>query len=99
MATQELSVCLAGATGWTGRALVRGILDAPDLRLAAAVSRSAAGADLGEALGGDTLGVPGHATVGEALGGVGVLVDYTAATAVPADTLGAGAARVPGRGG
>ena len=31
MATQELSVCLAGATGWTGRALVRGILDAPDL--------------------------------------------------------------------
>ena len=30
----ELSVCIAGATGWTGRALVRGVLDAPDLALA-----------------------------------------------------------------
>ena len=95
MATQELSVCLAGATGWTGRALVRGILDAPDLRLAAAVSRSAAGADLGEALGGDALGVPVHATVAEALEGVDVLVDYTSATAVRANTLAAVSAGVP----
>ena len=95
MATQELSVCLAGATGWTGRALVRGILDAPDLRLAAAVSRSAAGADLGEALGGDALGVPVHATVAEALDGVDVLVDYTSATAVRANTLAAVSAGVP----
>jgi 4-hydroxy-tetrahydrodipicolinate reductase len=94
MATQELSVCLAGATGWTGRALVRGILDAPDLRLAAAVSRSAAGADLGAALGGEALGVPVHATVGEALDGVDVLVDYTSATAVRANTLAAVAAGV-----
>src|SRR4051794_18881856 len=45
-----LSVCLAGATGWTGRALVPAIAGAPDLVLRSAVSRSTAGRDLGEAL-------------------------------------------------
>ena len=29
----DLTVCIAGATGWTGRALVRAVLDAPDLAL------------------------------------------------------------------
>ena len=43
-------VCIAGATGWTGRALVSGVLAAPDLELVCAVARSAAGRDLGEAL-------------------------------------------------
>src|ERR1700754_211149 len=85
----SLSVCIAGATGWTGRALVRGVLDAPDLELRSAVSRSAAGRDLGEALGGDALGIPVHGTVTEALDGVGVLVDYTAADAVKPNTLAA----------
>jgi 4-hydroxy-tetrahydrodipicolinate reductase len=80
-------VCIAGATGWTGRALVSGVLAAPDLALVSAVARSAAGRDLGEALGGDALGVPVHASVGEALDGVDVLVDYTSATAVKANVL------------
>ncbi len=84
-----LTVCIAGATGWTGRALVRAVLDAPDLRLGSAVSRSAAGRDLGEALGGEPLGVPVHAGVREALGGIDVLIDYTSATAVKANTLAA----------
>jgi 4-hydroxy-tetrahydrodipicolinate reductase len=79
-------VCIAGATGWTGRALVPAVLDAPDLTLASAVSRSAAGRDLGEALGGAALGVPVHGTVREALAGVDVLVDYTSATAVIPNT-------------
>jgi 4-hydroxy-tetrahydrodipicolinate reductase len=87
--TGELSVCIAGATGWTGRALVPAVLDAPDLGLGSAVSRSAAGRDLGEALGGDALGVPVHASVREALDGIDVLVDYTSATAVKANTLAA----------
>ncbi|HMI70561.1 MAG TPA: 4-hydroxy-tetrahydrodipicolinate reductase [Solirubrobacteraceae bacterium] len=82
-------VCIAGATGWTGRALVSGVLTAPDLELVSAVARSAAGRDLGEALGGETLGVPVHASVGEALEGVDVLVDYTSATAVKANVLAA----------
>jgi 4-hydroxy-tetrahydrodipicolinate reductase len=79
---RRLAVCIAGATGWTGRALVPAVLAAADLDLRAAVARTAAGADLGVALGGEPLGVPVHATVAEALEGVDVLVDYTSATAV-----------------
>jgi len=82
-------VCIAGATGWTGRALVAAVAEAPDLSLASAVSRSAAGRDLGEALGGDPLEVLVHASVSEALDGVDVLVDYTSATAVKANALAA----------
>ena len=100
--TAALSVCIAGATGWTGQALVGGVADAPDLSLTSAVSRSAAGQDLGEALGGETLGVPVYASVGEALEGVDVLIDYTSATAVKENTLtaiGAGVAVVIGSSG
>ena len=87
--TDDLTVCIAGATGWTGRAIVQGVLDAPDLALGSAVSRSASGRDLGEALGGDALGVPVHGSVHEALDGIDVLMDYTSATAVKANTLAA----------
>ena len=87
--TETLSVCVAGATGWTGRALVPAVVAAPDLSLNSAVSRSAAGRDVGEALGGAALGVPVYGTVREALAGVDVLVDYTSATAVKANTLAA----------
>jgi 4-hydroxy-tetrahydrodipicolinate reductase len=76
-----LSVCIAGATGWTGRALVPGVREAPDLRLASAVSRSAAGQERD--------GAPVYASVGEALVGVDVLIDYTSATAVKSNTMAA----------
>ena len=83
-------MCIAGATGWTGRALVPAVLEAPDLALTSAVSRSAAGRDLGEALGGAALRVPVHTSVGEdALDGVDVLIDYTSATAVKANAMAA----------
>ena len=55
----QLTICIAGATGWTGRALVQGVLAAPDLALGSAVSRSAAGRDLARRSGG--AGVPVHA--------------------------------------
>jgi 4-hydroxy-tetrahydrodipicolinate reductase len=100
--TGSLAVCIAGATGWTGRTLVRAVLGASDLALISAVSRSAAGRDLGEALGGEALGVPVYAHVREALDGVDVLVDYTSATAVKENTLAgidAGAAVVIGSSG
>src|SRR3954447_19820462 len=84
-----LSVCIAGATGWTCRALVPAVHDASDLTLRSAVSRSAAGRDLGEALGGPALRVPVYGTVADALDGVDVLVDYTHATAVKANVLAA----------
>jgi 4-hydroxy-tetrahydrodipicolinate reductase len=76
-----LSICLAGATGWTGRALVPAIVAAPDLELRSAVSRSAAGSTLE--------GAPVFAMVAEALDGVDVLIDYTAATAVKGNVLAA----------
>jgi 4-hydroxy-tetrahydrodipicolinate reductase len=82
-------VCIAGATGWAGRALVRAVLEAPDLALVSAVSRSASGQDLGKVLDGDPMGVPVHASVPEALDGVDVLIDYTSATAVKTNTLAA----------
>ncbi len=82
-----IRVCIAGATGWTGRALVRAVLDAPDLELVSAVSRSSAGRDLGEALGGAAAGAPVRGTVAEALEGVDVMIDYTSATAVKVNTM------------
>jgi 4-hydroxy-tetrahydrodipicolinate reductase len=81
-----LSICLAGATGWTGSALVPAIVAAPDLELRSAVSRSAAGSTVE--------GAPVFATVAEALDGVDVLIDYTSATAVKGNVLAAVAAGV-----
>lgn len=86
---KTLSVCIAGATGWTGRALVQGVLDAPDLTLRSAVSRSAAGQDLGQALGAKTLDVPVYGAVGDALDGIDVLIDYTSPAVVRANALAA----------
>jgi 4-hydroxy-tetrahydrodipicolinate reductase len=82
-------ICIAGGTGWTGRALVDGVLAANDLELRSAVARSAAGEDLGLALGRERLGVPVHATVAEALEGIDVLIDFTSHDAVKAHALAA----------
>jgi 4-hydroxy-tetrahydrodipicolinate reductase len=84
-----IAICIAGATGWTGRALVGAVLAAGDLELRGAVARSAAGQDLGEALGRAALGVPIRGSVVEALDGVDALIDYTSHDAVKANTLAA----------
>ncbi len=84
-----LRICVAGATGWTGRALVRAVLDAHDLSLVSAVSRSAAGRDIGAVLGGESLGVPVEASVREALDDVDVLVDFTSPAIVKDNVLNA----------
>jgi 4-hydroxy-tetrahydrodipicolinate reductase len=84
-----IAICIAGATGWTGRALVGAVLAAGDLELRGAVARSAAGQDLGEALGRAALGVPVRGSVAEALDGVDALIDYTSHDAVKANTLAA----------
>ena len=89
-----LGICIAGATGWTGKALVQGVLAAPDLRLASSVARSTAGRDLGEALGREPLGVPVRATVAEALDGVDVMIDFTSHAAAKANAQAAIAAGV-----
>ena len=68
---QTINLCVAGATGWTGSAVVEAVLGAEDLDLRSAVSRSAAGGEIG--------GAPVHASVPEALEGVDVLIDYAGA--------------------
>jgi 4-hydroxy-tetrahydrodipicolinate reductase len=85
-----VTVCVAGATGWTGRPVAQAILDADGLDLRSAVSRSAAGRDLGQAWGGEPIGVPVHGRVDDrALEGVDVLVDFTSHDAVRGNTLAA----------
>lgn len=84
-----VSVCVAGATGWTGQAVAQAILESDDLQLCSAVSRSAAGQDLGAAWGDEPNGVPVFERVGDALHGVQVLVDYTSHEAVRPNTLAA----------
>jgi 4-hydroxy-tetrahydrodipicolinate reductase len=91
---RKLTVCVAGATGWTGSAIVQGVVDAPDLALGSAVSRSAAGSEVA--------GARVQASVPEALDGIDVLVDYTAPGAVKDNVLaaiGAGVAVVIGTSG
>ena len=73
-----LRVCLAGATGWAGSELARGIGGQEDLVLASAVSRSEAGRNLGDVLGEASLNAPIFGTAHEALGvGCEVFVEYT----------------------
>jgi 4-hydroxy-tetrahydrodipicolinate reductase len=73
------AVCVAGATGWTGSALVEAIAASGDLELRSGVSRSAAGSSIA--------GAPVFASVAEALDGVDVLVDYTSHHVVKEHTL------------
>ena len=83
-----IRVVLAGATGWVGRALLPAIVASSDLKLVAAVSRSAAGKDAGEAAGAATTGVKVVATLAEALATPSdVLVDYTKPNVIGAHTL------------
>jgi len=85
-----LRVGVAGATGWTGRAVAEGVLASEDLTLAAAVARKVAGQDFGAVLGRDPIGLPVDGTVEAALArGLDVLVDYTHPTAVKPHTLAA----------
>lgn len=87
----SIRVCLAGATGWVGRGLAPAIAAAPDLVLAAAVSRSGAGRTLAQALGDPALGdLRVRPSVEEALETpCDVLVDYTSPDAVLGHVLAA----------
>jgi 4-hydroxy-tetrahydrodipicolinate reductase len=85
-----IRVCVAGATGWAGRAIVDGILASDDLVLASGVARSGTGHDLGLALGGARLDVTLLATVPEAVAaGMDVLVEYTSHASVKANVMAA----------
>jgi 4-hydroxy-tetrahydrodipicolinate reductase len=83
-----IRVCVAGATGWVGSALVPAIEAAPDLALVAAVSRTAAGKRLDEVLPPPAPPLRVSGTLAEALAApCDVLVDFTSASAVRAHVL------------
>jgi 4-hydroxy-tetrahydrodipicolinate reductase len=75
----NLSVCVAGATGWTGAAIAEAVAAAGDLDLRSAVSRSAAGSE--------RFGAPVYASAGEALDGVDLLIDFTSHDVAKANAL------------
>jgi 4-hydroxy-tetrahydrodipicolinate reductase len=77
----QIRVCVAGATGKVGTALVKAVAAADDLALVGAVARSAAGTRIGS--------VAVRASVAEALDAApcDVFVDYTRADVVKAHVL------------
>jgi 4-hydroxy-tetrahydrodipicolinate reductase len=83
-------VVLAGATGWAGSALARGIARQADLTLVAAVARSAAGSSLGVPLGDPAIATPVFASARDALAvGADVFVEYTKPDSAKANILAA----------
>lgn len=83
-----LKVCLAGATGWAGSALARGIAQAADLDLVAAVARRHAGRVLGEVLDEPRLAARIHASAAAALAApCDVFVEYTKPDTARANVL------------
>jgi 4-hydroxy-tetrahydrodipicolinate reductase len=73
-----MRVILAGATGWAGSELARGIARTDDLELVAGVSRHNAGRNLRDVLNEPALDCPLFASAEEALTiGCDVLVEYT----------------------
>ena len=71
-------MCVSGALGAVGRRLVPAVTAAPDLSLQSAVARRELGRDIGEALGGERVGVAVGGDIEEALDRrPDVLIDYT----------------------
>jgi 4-hydroxy-tetrahydrodipicolinate reductase len=86
----NIRICVAGATGWAGSALSKGIVDQPDLELVAAISRSHAGKTLGDVFPLQRLNIPIFATVSEALQTQpDVFVEYTKPEAAKSHILSA----------
>jgi 4-hydroxy-tetrahydrodipicolinate reductase len=83
-----LRVCIAGATGWAGSELARGVAATEDLALVAGVSRRHAGQALGEVLGDPRLSCPLFASAAEALAiPCDVFVEYTKPESAKANIL------------
>ena len=81
-----INVCLAGATGWAGSELARGMAATDDVRLVSAVARKRAGEDLGAVLGEDRLDAPIYPTASAALAHpCDVFVEYTRAETAAAN--------------
>jgi len=84
----SLKVCLAGATGWAGSELARGIAATDDLELVGAVGRRHAGQKLGDVLGAGGLDATIFASADEALAqSCDVFVEYTHPDTAKANVL------------
>jgi 4-hydroxy-tetrahydrodipicolinate reductase len=85
-----IHVCLAGATGWAGSALARGIAGSDDIELVAAVSRTHGGRVLGDVLAEPRLTCRIYATAQEALAHpCDVFFDYTRPAVAKANCIAA----------
>jgi 4-hydroxy-tetrahydrodipicolinate reductase len=86
-----IRVCLAGATGWAGSALARGIAQSEDISLVAAVSRTHAGKVLGDVLSEARLNCQIYASAEDALENraCDVFFDYTKPEVAKANALAA----------
>lgn len=85
-----IRICVAGVTGWTGSAVVRKILDAPEFELVGAIARQKAGMDLGETLGQKPLGITIVNSFEKTLAASPqVLIDYTGPDSIKPRTLAA----------
>jgi 4-hydroxy-tetrahydrodipicolinate reductase len=90
MMADQITVCLAGATGWAGSELARAIAGSPDLTLSAAISRGNSGRNLGDALGDPRITCPIYASAPEALvHRCDVFVEYTKSEIARANVLAA----------
>ena len=98
-----IRVIIAGATGWTGSALVKGVLGASDMELVGAVARTSAGQDVGAAVGLKPVGLAISSSLEDALmKPCDVVVDYTKPNVVKQHalaTIGKGVAFVVGTSG
>ncbi len=84
----SLRIVVAGATGWTGAAVTRGVLAADDMDLVGAVARQSAGRDIGTELGQASVGVEISGSLEAALEqSVDVVIDYTSTAATKSLTL------------
>jgi len=89
-----IKVCLAGATGWTGKALATALHTSAEFELTSALTRTTGGKDLGEVIAGTHWGTPIYSDLNKALAGVDVMIEYTGHASVKANTLAAIAAGV-----
>jgi 4-hydroxy-tetrahydrodipicolinate reductase len=96
IAAAPLTVCVSGALGSVGRELIPAIHAADDLTLVSAVARRELGRDIGEALGGQRMGIRVEGDIEAALDRrPDVLIDYTHPVVIRAHVALAMARRVP----
>lgn len=89
-----IKICLAGATGWTGKALATALHASAEFELTSALTRTTGGKDLGEVIADTHWGTPIYSDLNKALTGVDVMIEYTGHASVKANTLAAIAAGV-----